>query len=158
MLHRPRLGITARTWCSSTAPASWTPGGRRAGWVASSTPPPNCAACRHSTSCWHTDPGSSRSSTSRSERTPTRALTSSMLLYFHGHFAARIHTKHTESWKGGSLLSDSVQCFLNFLYSTCNHSNLCMSDPFNKTAVYCVNVTRNDGNVLSLMASNNTDH
>lgn len=74
MFHRLQLDTTARTWCSSTVLASWRLEGRKAGWVVSSTLQPNSAVCKHSTGCWHTDPGSSHSSTSRSDTTPTHAL------------------------------------------------------------------------------------
>ena len=70
MFHRLRLDTSACTWCSSTAPASWRPEGKRAGSTALNMLPPNSVACKHSTSCWHTDPGSSHSSTSRSDTKP----------------------------------------------------------------------------------------
>lgn len=80
-LLRLQLDTTACTWCSSTVSDLWRPEERRAGWAAWSTIPPNSAACKHSTNCWHTDRGSLRRSTSRLASTPTLFLYIPLLLF-----------------------------------------------------------------------------
>lgn len=80
MLRRRRPDTTAPTWCSSTVQASWRLEERRAGWAAWSTLPPNSAACKRSTSCWHTDPGLLHCSTSRSDTSPICPLAPSASL------------------------------------------------------------------------------
>ncbi len=112
MFRRLQLDTTAHTWCSSTAQASSRLEGRRAGWAASSTLPSNSAACRHLTSCWHTDPGSSHSSTSRSDTAPTHTM--SLTMHLSLSFAHNLSSYNNDIWF--DILDSCLSCH-NWKYS-----------------------------------------